>query len=218
MSKKTIHKKKPSIDSKVVKTPATEDIVKILKKMVPEQKKADIEVLNSSAEIVPKIQEKKSSKPKKQPIQKEKLVKDKLKKKVVDLPPEHEKYFVYLRNPLEYRRHLLESSKKILYCLKNYQKILLIRQKKLEEMQKLKASLKELIYLNKKFNERLPKYNVTFLEDLPNSGKKSVSTPTPIPEPKLKKEPVQEMPRERTEVDKLEDSLAKIEAKLRSLK
>ena len=85
------------------------------------------------------------------PIQKENVVKTAVKKKkLVEVTPEHETYFVYLKNPLEYRRHLLESSRKILFCLKSHQKIFLIRQKKLEEMNKLKASVRELLYLNKK--------------------------------------------------------------------
>ncbi|MGV8141643.1 MAG: hypothetical protein ACP5NW_04350, partial [Candidatus Woesearchaeota archaeon] len=89
----------------------------------------------------------------------EKVVKTKVtKRRIMDLPEEHDRYFVYLKNPMEYRRQLLESSRRILFCLKSNQKIILIRQRKLDEMKVLKASIKELIFLNKKFNDMLPKY------------------------------------------------------------
>jgi hypothetical protein len=96
--------------------------------------------------------------------------------------------------------------------LKSNQKIILIRQKKLEEMDKLKTSVKELMYLNKKFNEKLPKYNTGFLDETPSKDKsrstqmKSAAARKPA-EPRL----------ERTEMDRLEDSLANIEKKLKSL-
>jgi len=146
-------------------------------------------------------------------IQKETAVKtDTKKKKLVEVTPEHETYFVYLKNPLEYRRHLLESSRKILLCLRSHQKIFLIRQKKLEEMSKLKASVRELLYLNKKFNEKLPKYNTGFLEDMPSKDK---SKPVHVKSVAAKK-PADIKP-ERTEMDRLEESLANIEKKLKTL-
>jgi hypothetical protein len=157
---------------------------------------------------------KSASKVKKPKIQADKVIKTGLRKKVIDLPPEHEKYFVYLKNPLEYRRHLLESSRKILFCLKSYQKLLLIRQKKLDEMQKLRTSIKELTYMNKKFNEKLPKYNTTFLENMQSEDKNQA----PVPRVVNPRKPIVEAPREKTEIDKLEESLAKIEAKIKGLK
>jgi len=145
--------------------------------------------------------------------QKESAVKVEVKKKkLVEVAPEHEDYFVYLKNPLEYRRHLLESSRKILFCLKSHQKIFLIRQKKLEEMDKLKASIRELLYLNKKFNEKLPKYNTGFLEDTPSKDK---SRPIAVKSAAARK-PADAKP-ERTEIERLEESLANIEKKLKTL-
>ncbi|HYD03953.1 MAG TPA: hypothetical protein VEC16_06685 [Alphaproteobacteria bacterium] len=130
------------------------------------------------------------------------------------LPHDHDSYFVYLKNPLEYRRHLLESSRKILFSLKGYQKVLLIRQKKLEEMRKLKNSVKELIYLNKKFNEMLPKYNMTFIDH--HKAEPKVAPPVQkILTPVQARKPVPT--KEKTEIEKLEESLANIEKKLRTL-
>lgn len=131
------------------------------------------------------------------------------------LPHEHESYFVYLKSPLEYRRHLLESSRKILYSLKGYQKIVLIRQKKLEEMRKLRNSVKELIYLNKKFNEMLPKYNMPLVDHHLGNVKQAAAPVQKVLTPVPARKPVP--PREKTEIEKLEESLANIEKKLRTL-
>jgi hypothetical protein len=206
MSKKSKPKKPPV--KKVVERPTSKEVITMLKKIVPEK----TEVKPTVEPLKPPVKPAKTS-TQKPHVQVNKVIKTKLRKKVVDLPPEHEKYFVYLKNPLEYRRHLLESSRKILFCLKNYQRLLLLRQKKLEEMQKLKASLKELIYMNKKFNEKLPKYNTMFLESMQTEDKNI----NPDTKAVRQRRPV-EIPQEKTEIDKLEESLAKIEQKLKSLK
>ena len=129
------------------------------------------------------------------------------------LPKEPENYFIYLKNPLEYRRQLLECSRKSIYCLKNHEKIMLIRQRKTEEMHKLKQSIRELIYLNKKFNEKLPKYESKFLEGMKSEEKRVARPVTPIPV----KKPAPAPRREKTELEKLEDSLANVEKKLKGL-
>ena len=123
-------------------------------------------------------------------------------------PAEDESYFVSIKNPLELRKHLLESSKKSIRCLQNYQRILLIREKKQKELSELHNTLKELAYLNKKFNEKLPKYSSELLHE-----KKAE-------EPKLEKRPkptASKPVKEKTELEKLEDSLSSIEGKLNSL-
>jgi len=136
----------------------------------------------------------------------------------IDIPIEHEAYFVYLKNPLEYRKYLLECSKGVLFCLRSHQKLLLIRQKKLEGMERLRTCVKELLYTNKKFNEKLPKYNMTFLENQPakiqiKEGTTLSKTVQKKPTAPILKEPA----REKTELEKLEESLANIEHKLRNL-
>jgi hypothetical protein len=135
-----------------------------------------------------------------------------VKKDLLNVKPEDETFFVYLKNPLEYRRQLLECSRKVLFCLKIHQEVFLIRQKKLEEMHKLKVSVKELLYLNKKFNEKLPKYNTGALGSIQTQDHitpthahiKNVKKPSPV---KI----------EKTEMDRLEESLANIERKLKTL-
>ncbi|MGV8141986.1 MAG: hypothetical protein ACP5NW_06095, partial [Candidatus Woesearchaeota archaeon] len=102
----------------------------------------------------------------------------------------------------------------ILFCLKSNQKIILIRQRKLDEMKVLKASIKELIFLNKKFNDMLPKYHTGFLEGVHTEDKNRPVIPKSAPV--RKSDPIRQE-RERTEMEKLEESLANIEKKLKSL-
>lgn len=219
MSKQS-RSRQPSV-GKVAKQPDVQQVVKEIRKLVP-KKTIDIKPVDTT--IQPPVKPEKTmtkpvsrpKNPKKNLVSEKDIVKTRLSKRNPDLSPGHDKYFVYLNNPLEYRRHLLESSRKILFCLRNYQRIALIRQKKLDEMKRLKASLKELTYLGKKFTEMLPQYNVDFLEDMPVADKKAAKRAV---EPKApKQEKIVEPPREKTELDKLEDSLAKIEAKLKGLK
>ncbi|MGV8172456.1 MAG: hypothetical protein ACP5OA_07230 [Candidatus Woesearchaeota archaeon] len=137
------------------------------------------------------------------------------KSNVIDLPLEGSVYFVYLKNPLNYRRQLLESSMTILLCLRGYQKILLIRQQKLHEMSRLKSAIKELTYLNKKFNENLPKYSTAFLENKAEENK--VPKIAKHPSPKVSVQIPAET-KDKTEIEKLEETLAGIEQKLKNLK
>ncbi len=136
------------------------------------------------------------------------------KKEIAPQVHEGEPYFVYLKNPLEYRRQLLESSRKTIYALKSHQKILSIRQKKFEEMRKLRTSIKELLYLNRKFNEKLPKYDNKFLEGVRTEDK---TKPVKILVTKVRKPAVPIIKREKSDMDRLEESLAGIEKKLRNL-
>jgi len=140
---------------------------------------------------------------------------------IIDLPPNDDTYFVYLNAPLEYRRHLLESSRKILFCLKSHQKIMFIRQKKFEELKRLRAALKELLYLNKKFREKLPKYHAEFLghtlkgSEIDGNISRHKAPTMPVFSSNATKP--KDITREKTELEKLEDSLASIELKLKNL-
>ena len=134
-------------------------------------------------------------------------------KKSIEVPEHGDEYFIYLKNPAEYRRQLLESSRKTLYGLRNYHRLLLIRQRKHDQMQKLHSSVKELLYLNKKFNEKLPKYDSKFLNGIKTEDDTKPAKVTPI----HVKKPVAVQHHEKSELDRLEESLAHIEKKLRNL-
>lgn len=137
-------------------------------------------------------------------------------KKQKPAPEKEETYFVSVKSPLELRRQLLESSKRTIHCLQNYQKIMLIREKKIKEMEFLKQSLKELAYLNKKLNDKLPEYNYETLLGVEKKDKGPVMPKIQRPEKPAKIE-IQKPVKEKTELEKLEDSLASIEDKLKNL-
>lgn len=136
-----------------------------------------------------------------------------VKKKVLKTTTEADSYFVSLRNPLELRRHLLESSRKSVYALQNYQKLLLIREKKSKELATLKQSVKELLYLSKKLAEKLPVYKHEVLH-----SEKKPKQPLPKPAaPALEVKKPEPIVHEKTDMEKLEESLAAIESKLQKI-
>jgi hypothetical protein len=152
------------------------------------------------------------------PEKKDRMVKNaRIESPVVEMPLEHEAYFVYLKNPLEYRRYLLECSRKILFCLRSHQRLLLLRQRKLEEMEKIKTGVKELMYINKKFNEKLPKYNMSFFENAAAKESKDKIKQQVADDTKIMSTRKPEPKREKTELERLEESLANIESKLQNL-
>jgi len=227
MNKKTIHTKaKDNTKGQSKLEIAAKSITE--KPLIVSQKPVSSKIASSKPAAVPKpvlksistnktlppIIEAPISKPKPKLVSKPVVVNNKVaKKELLKVTLEDETYFVYLKNPLEYRRQLLECSRKVLFCLKIHQEVFLIRQKKLEEMQKLKISVRELMYLNKKFNDKLPKYNTGALTGIPT--KDHIVTPAHVTIKNMKK-PV-ESKVEKTEMERLEESLANIERKLKTL-
>jgi len=123
-------------------------------------------------------------------------------------------YFVSIKDPVESRRHILEASKKCLQSLQSYQKILLIRDEKLREMEVLRESVKELIFLNTKLGHKLPQYKSEIIGQFKREEKKSETKQEKKP---VKAEPKREEHYDRTELQKLEESLNAIEEKLKTL-
>lgn len=141
------------------------------------------------------------------------------KKKQVEQPveTEDEHYFVSITRPLELRRQMLECSRKVVYCLQDYQRLVLIRARKLEELKKLRNSTRELSYLNNKLTEKLPKHKEFSIAVRKDSAKR-VLTPKQA-NIHISKDPLAKKPiKEKSELEKLEDSLAAIESKLKDLK
>jgi hypothetical protein len=110
-------------------------------------------------------------------------------------------------NPLKLRKSILEGSRSSIHCLQNYERILLLREHKLQETAQLKANIRELLFLNKKLDEKLPKYDHDILHGSHSAPEKK-SLPRKMPK-------IQEPAR--SELERLEDSLASIEEKLKSL-
>ncbi|MFA5796629.1 MAG: hypothetical protein WC916_01160 [Candidatus Woesearchaeota archaeon] len=123
-------------------------------------------------------------------------------------PTTDDTYFVLIKNPLELRRQILESSKKTIYGLQSYQRLILIRHKKQLEIEKLRELVKELHYLDKKIQEYIPDYGGTAL-----FAEKKMIRKTVLKQPETKFKSV----KEKSELERLEDSLARIEEQLRAL-
>ena len=124
-------------------------------------------------------------------------------------------YFVSIKTPLETRRHLLESTKKSLVSLQNYHKLQLIRGEKQQHLNSLKQSVKELMYLDSKLTELLPEYNADLMSEF--KKEKHVEKKQPAKQekkPVATKDPIK---KEKTDLEKLEESLNSIEEKLKTL-
>lgn len=127
---------------------------------------------------------------------------------------DEESYFVSVKNPSETRRHLLESTKRSLISLRNYHKLLLIRQEKSNHLAALRQSVKELTYLNSKLTEKLPDYNSEVMGEF----RREKHQEKKAPEKRVEKHKMIDSPKsERTELEKLEESLNSIEEKLKGL-
>lgn len=112
--------------------------------------------------------------------------------------------FVLVRNPVEINRQILESERKLIFCLQSYHKILKIRKEKLNEIESLKSQLKEITFLQQKIKEYLPTY-----EEVPVSTPKKEDKKIVVDKPKKQKE--------KSEIEKLEESLNSIEDRLKKI-
>ncbi len=65
-------------------------------------------------------------------------------------------YYVKIDKPREFRRDVLESSKKLITCLHAYRNVLVLRQKKRELFLTLQQDIKELSLLISKLDKMLP--------------------------------------------------------------
>ncbi|MFH1649158.1 MAG: hypothetical protein ABIA93_01265 [Candidatus Woesearchaeota archaeon] len=114
-------------------------------------------------------------------------------------------YYVQVRTPDELRRRILESSKAVVHTLQEYQNVLEVREKKKKLLEMLKTQMEEIIVLQEKLSAVLPEF------ELP------VEKPKPVPKKKGKHKKKHSAPVQKTELDALNDTLSKIEEKLRKL-
>ena len=127
-------------------------------------------------------------------------------------------FFVQLKDPNQIRRNILETLKGILEILQRFEKFKQIRHQKLENINKLRASLKE---TNKMFGTlklKLPQINlrIPVEKKLPVQAKEEQIKQNQ-PEKKKVVLPLKKPKREMTEVDKLESELSAIESRLKDL-
>ncbi len=121
-------------------------------------------------------------------------------------------FFVEVKDPLEIRRAVLESSKKAIRLLQNYENIKKIRTEKNEEIERLKNQIKEMALLFIRLKAELPKSK----DVLPPEFKKVFYTRPATAKVIKPVAAVEAKPRE-SEVNKLEQELKDIEAELERL-
>ncbi|MCK4670385.1 MAG: hypothetical protein KAT43_04210 [Nanoarchaeota archaeon] len=125
------------------------------------------------------------------------------KKKAVKTAPitkEGEVFFVGIKDPIEIKRDLLESTKDSITIIKTYENIKSLRIEKVKQMLVLQKLIKELNALTNKLKRALPE---TRVREKPKISSRA-----------LKKE---EPSRKLTEFEKLEVELSSIEEKLSHL-
>lgn len=126
-----------------------------------------------------------------------------------------ENFFVKVSNPKETRITILESSRLTLEATKFYFHLMTLREEKAKMVDHLKAQLKGIMNLFTELENKLP--NKELLQGIDNSltaQEQEIVKKKKTSKKKSKKEAVS---KEETELDKLNDSLALIEERLRSL-
>lgn len=120
-------------------------------------------------------------------------------------------FYVGMRDPIEIRRSLLESSKEMLQYLQRFEKFKSVRKEKEKETAKLKETIKEIQTLVRKLKAELPKTGLRAKErPKPKKVKKAPAKEESLPV-------VVEKPKEMSELEKLESELGEIEGRLTDL-
>jgi len=126
-----------------------------------------------------------------------------------------ENFFVKVSNPKETRITVLESSRLTLEATKSYFHLMTLREEKAKMVDHLKAQLKGIMNLFTELENKLP--NKDLLQDIDHSLTAQEQEITKKKRTSKKKSQKEEAPKKETELDKLNDSLALIEERLRSL-
>jgi len=139
-----------------------------------------------------------------------------------------ESFYVGIKDPIEMRRSILESSKELVEYMQRSERFKSIRAEKTEHIEKLKSTIKELKKLVKKAKVALPKTKLrTMLHErekrlkMEQSAKekaelKKTKIKAAVKEEKKIVEKVEEK-KEMTELEKLESELSEIEGRLSRL-
>jgi len=123
-------------------------------------------------------------------------------------------YYVGVKDPIEVRRSVLESSKELVQYLQRAERFKKVRVEKAAEIVKLKQTMKEISSLIKKLKAALPKTNLRTKLGRHEKEAKAKAIQKTIKEIPVapKKEVSKEKPQ--TELQKLEAELAEIESNL----
>ena len=129
---------------------------------------------------------------------------------------EEEVFFVGVKEPLEIRRNLLESSREMVLLLQMYEKFRTVREEKKREMEKLREYVRDIALLASRLKRHLPKTKLRALplDEIKKAERKIEQITVLAPEAKEEEKVVR---KELTEIEKLEAELASIEMKLNQL-
>jgi hypothetical protein len=140
------------------------------------------------------------------------------------MPKEKEEsvFYVGIKDPIEIRRSILESSKELLQYLQRAEKFKAVRKEKTHQLEKLREEMKEIQALAKKLKALLPKTGLRAKAKPKPAAKKEA------PKAQVKQEPIKETipsmpapkaeePKEMSELEKLEAELGEIEGRLTKL-
>ena len=122
---------------------------------------------------------------------------------------QREEYFVEIKDPSEVRRHILETLKDILEVLHQFEKLRHIRHRKIEAVQKLRASMRAANRLMGNLKLMMPQTSMK-PSVVSEEHKKVKHVKKKVPEAKPQK-------KEMSELERLEAELNAIEGKLKSL-
>ena len=135
-----------------------------------------------------------------------------------------ELFYVGIKNKIELRRSILEASKDAIHMLKDYETLKEQSSKRMEKMEELRTIMKEIYSLETKLGTLLPNIPVhqsaaqtklSASKDIPLTRYTQGAQPT---ETKVVPSKIQAQPkRKMTDLEKLEDDLARVEGKLSSL-
>ena len=134
-----------------------------------------------------------------------------------------EAYFVHVKNPVDFRRNLLESSREIIHLMQDYQNLLDLRDKRLNKENAFKEELKEITLLVNSLEKRLPKKSLNKLKEaLPEAfaqRKEPKATKKGKKGKKTKAKPAKDFlkTKQLTDVKRLEKALEAVEGKLHRL-
>jgi hypothetical protein len=140
---------------------------------------------------------------------------------------EEEAFYVGIKDPIEIRRSILESSKDIVQFLQRAERFKAVRAEKAEQFAKLKEISKEIQGMIRKLRTALPKTKIRISlyerkekikEEAEKKKKGKIKEEKAAPAKVKKKEaPPEEKKEEASELEKLESELGEIESRLSRL-
>lgn len=132
-------------------------------------------------------------------------------------------FYVGIRDPIEIRRSLLESSKDVVHSLQRFERFKEVRKDKQDSLQELAKVMFQVKKLAAQLKKALPETDLRVElgkeQQKLKMKKEAAKTPAKQEMPKIKKEELKERisPKEMNELEKLEAELSAIEGKLSEL-